>query len=79
MPLLAVQAFCLPQHWTKQTYSCLARYGLCPPHLSITTYYLHLSISDKQGLSETTRQSKARGEGDLLGGNLPREIVADQG
>ena len=24
-PLLALWAFCLPQHWTKRPYSCLTR------------------------------------------------------
>jgi hypothetical protein len=54
MRLLALRAFCLPQHWTKRTYSCLARYGLCPPspprHLSITTGYRHSPSSDNHGL-----------------------------
>src|SRR5215216_6252982 len=51
MPLLPLRAFCLPQHWTQRTYSCLACCGrevtmdndapFSPSHLSITTSYRH--------------------------------------
>ena len=51
MPLLPLRAFCLPQHWTKRTYSCLACCGrevtmnydapFSPSQLSIITYYYH--------------------------------------